>query len=46
MIEKCPKCGAPMLIYRSFNFKQCVDCSFKIDFFLKEGQLPLIKHQR
>lgn len=48
MIEKCPACGAPMLIFRSYNYKQCVgkNCGKRFDFFLKPEQQPLVKHQR
>lgn len=48
MIDPCPHCGTPMLVFRSLRYKQCTNkhCNQKIPFELKPGQQPLIKHQR
>lgn len=41
-----PCCNAPVIHYRSFNKKACPDCGKQYDWYLKEGQLPLIKATR
>lgn len=47
MIEKCPKCGAPMIILYSQNSKECIDnLKHVFEFNLKPKQQPLIKAQR
>lgn len=41
--KKCPKCGSPFLVlYQSMNQKQCAECRLTFDWFLDEGQQPLI----
>lgn len=42
----CPRCNAPLLLYRSLFKKQCVDCRTEYEWNLKDKQPPLIKYQR
>ena len=43
----CPACGYDRFsLFRSLNYKMCLDCGHKIDWFLKEKQQPLIKVTR
>lgn len=42
----CPICNKSMLLFRSYNYKQCVECGSKYEWKLKPNQQPLIKHQR
>ncbi len=44
--DNCPKCRRPMLLFSSFQYKQCVECGQKYDWKLKPMQQPLVKHQR
>lgn len=41
-----PCCQAPILHFRSMNKKVCADCRQEFDWYLKNGQIPLIKHTR
>ena len=42
----CPKCRVSMLSFSSFQYRQCTQCGTKYAWTLKDGQLPLIQHQR
>jgi len=44
--EGSPCCQAPILHFRSMNKKVCADCRQEFDWYLKNGQMPLIKHTR
>jgi len=44
--EGSPCCQAPILHFRSMNKKVCADCGQEFDWYLKNGQMPLIKHTR
>lgn len=46
MQEFCPKCKAPLILYRSFHKKVCYDCKIEYDWQLKDGQKYLIQHTR
>lgn len=45
---KCPMegCGGYMITLRTMEKRVCVHCYTEVDWKLKEGQLPLIQHQR
>lgn len=43
----CPKCGNTHLsLFQSLNKKYCPDCYTWIDWYLGNGQKPLVQHQR
>jgi uncharacterized protein (DUF983 family) len=44
--NRCPKCGAGMLLFHSLKMKICVDCNIKYPWPLDAGQVPLIQYQR
>jgi hypothetical protein len=45
--DRCPKCGFDVYTrYASLNKKRCQRCYHEWDWQLKDGQKPLIQHQR
>lgn len=45
-MDKSPCCNAPFVAFRSFNMKMCADCREEYDWYLKQGQKPLITSSR